>query len=355
MAQSIQAAYPSPATITQAHKSFRRKQHYDVELSPGHRTLPTSNRESVGVIELAGTVLEADPCAGEHETDTAVSRQCVSHQRSAETSAPVATDVPRTVLICHADDALNREGLARWLAATTSLAAVIVLEEPPSRMKQRIRREIKRVGWWRFADVLAFRFYYKLFLARRDRQWEDRTLMRICAQYTAIGSETRFLHAPSPNAPEVEALLKEVGPDLMIARCKTLLKESVFSIPRHGTFVMHPGICPQYRNAHGCFWALAQRDRQNVGMTLLKINRGVDTGPVHGYFRCQFDEHTESHHVIQHKVVFDNLDTIQARLLEIHRGASAVIDTRGLPSGEWGQPWLTSYIRYRLSRQRPQH
>ncbi|MBS0203903.1 MAG: formyl transferase [Planctomycetes bacterium] len=264
-----------------------------------------------------------------------------------DAAAATKSSVPRTVLICHADDPLNREGLARWLASITTLTAIIVLEEPPSRLKQRVRREIKRVGWLRFADVIAFRLYYKLFLARRDREWEERRLMQLCSRYPAIGSNTKTLYAPSPNAPEVESLLREVTPDIVIARCKTLLKESVFSIARKGTFVMHPGICPQYRNAHGCFWALAENDRDNVGMTLLKIDRGVDTGPVHGYFRCRFDEHTESHQVIQHKVVFDNLDAIQAKLLEVHRGQSSSINTQGLPSEEWGQPWLTAYLRYR--------
>ncbi len=255
--------------------------------------------------------------------------------------------IPRTVLICHADDPLNREGLARWLAATTTLAAIVVLEEPASRMKQRIRREIKRVGWLRFADVLAFRLYHKLFLARKDREWEAQKLKDLCTAYPAIGNETRVIHAPSPNAPEVEQLLRDANPDFVIARCKTLLKENIFSIPSSGTFVMHPGICPQYRNAHGCFWALARNDRDNVGMTLLKIDRGVDTGPVYGYFRCELDPRRDSHHVIQHKVVFDNLNAIGERLLGIYRDEVEPIDTRGKPSGEWGQPWLTAYWRYR--------
>lgn len=255
--------------------------------------------------------------------------------------------VPRTILICHADDPLNREGLARWLAATTTLAAVIVLEEPASRMKQRIRREIKRVGWLRFTDVLAFRLFHKLFLARKDRGWEAQKLKELCDTYPAIGNTTQVIHAASPNAPEAEQLLRDAKPDIVIARCKSLLKENVFSIPTIGTFVMHPGICPQYRNAHGCFWALAKNDRDNVGMTLLKIDRGVDTGPVYGYFRCEIDTRRDSHHVIQHKVVFDNLNAIGERLLGIYRDEVEPIDTRGKPSGEWGQPWLTAYWRYR--------
>ena len=264
--------------------------------------------------------------------------------------APSQTKLPRTVLICHADDPLNREGLARWLAATTSLVGVIVLEEPPRRMRQRVKREIKRVGLLRFLDVLAFRVYSKLFLAKQDRAWEAATLKSLCERFAPLGEATRVIHAPSPNAPEVEAFLRDAGCDLVIARCKTLLKPSVFSIPTAGTFVMHPGICPQYRNAHGCFWALAQNDRANVGMTLLKIDKGVDTGPVYGFYRCDFDETTDSHHVIQHKVVFDNLDALRDKLLDIHGNRATSLDTRGLPSGEWGQPWLSAFWRYRRKR-----
>ena len=253
---------------------------------------------------------------------------------------------PRTLLICHADDELNREGLARWLAATTHLVGIVILDEPAKRIRRRIQREIQRIGYIRFADVLAFRLYYKLRMSRKDHEWEQSTLTRLREQFPPLTDETRLIHARTPNSAEVEQFLTELRPDLVIARCKSLLKESVFSIPTCGTFVMHPGICPQYRNAHGCFWALAKNDRQNVGMTLLKIDRGIDTGPVYGYYRCQFDETVESHHVIQHKVVFDNLEPLHAKLLEIFRGAAQRIDTSGLPSGEWGQPWLTEYLGY---------
>jgi len=134
----------------------------------------------------------------------------------------------------------------------------------------------------------------------------------------------------------------------VIARCKTLLKEQVFAIPRLGTYVMHPGICPEYRNAHGCFWARANADADNVGMTLLKIDKGVDTGPVFGYFRVR-PEPGESHVVTQHRVVFDHLDAIRDRLLAIAVGAAEPIATDGRPSAAWGQPWLSAYLRMRRS------
>jgi hypothetical protein len=259
----------------------------------------------------------------------------------------------RTVLICHADDPLNAEGLARWLASFTDLAGLVVLHEPRQRLWRRLKREYRRVGVLRLLDVFAFRLWYRLFLRRRDRAWEARKLAELCAAYPPLPATTKVLHAPSPNTPEVERFVRELAPTLMLARCKSLLKPAVFTIPTRGTYVMHPGVCPEYRNAHGCFWALARNDLERVGMTLLRIDRGVDTGPVHGYYRCDYDEAVASHVVIQHRVVFDNLDVLAEKLREIAADRSRPLDTTGRVSGEWGQPWLTAYWTWqRQAKQR---
>ncbi len=251
----------------------------------------------------------------------------------------------RTLLICHYEEVLNREGMARWLASFSHLTGVVVIREERSRMRARIRREIKRVGLLRFADVLAFRLYYKLKLAEKDAEIERQMLEKIEKRFPL--SNAPELITASPNSAESERFIREAAPDIMIARCKTLLAERIFSIPKVGTFVMHPGVCPEYRNAHGCFWALAQRDLERVGMTLLRIDKGVDTGPVFGYFSYPYDERKESHIVIQDRVVFDNLDAIQAKLEEIYRGEAIPIMTAGRKSAAWGQPWLTRYLAWK--------
>jgi hypothetical protein len=253
----------------------------------------------------------------------------------------------RTVLICHLDDALNAQGLARWLASFTDLAGLVLLRESKQRLWRRVRREVRRVGPLRFFDVLAFRLYYRVALRGRDRRWEEEKLAELCRTYPPLPAATQVLTVSSPNLPEVEAFVRGLAPDLMLARCKTLLKERLFTLPARGTFVIHPGICPEYRNAHGCFWALARGDLDRVGMTLLRIDRGVDTGPVYGYYHCDYDGRHDSHIVIQHRVVFDNLERLRDKLLEVGRGEARPLDTAGRASGEWGQPWLTAYWRWR--------
>lgn len=252
----------------------------------------------------------------------------------------------RTLLICHQEAALDREGLARWLGSFSTVVGTVVIREPAGRRRRRIVREIKRVGFGRFLDVLAFRLHYALTTAHGDREWERRRLDRLRATFPARPNAAEIV-VDSPNTPAAEQFIRACQPDLVIARCKTILKEQVFSIPKHGTFVMHPGICPEYRNAHGCFWAMASGDDANVGMTLLKIDRGVDTGPVFGYFRVT-PEPSESHIVTQHRSVLDHLDDIREMLTAIAGGTAASLETRGRRSAAWGQPWFTAYLRMRL-------
>jgi folate-dependent phosphoribosylglycinamide formyltransferase PurN len=259
---------------------------------------------------------------------------------------------PTSVLICHHDEPLNRFGMARWLASWTDLAAVVIIREPSSRLRKRVRREFERVGPLRFLDVLAFRLYQRLLLAPRDRIAERATLEHLEQRFPEVPFSTRLVETTSPNGPDIEALLREIRPDFMIARCKTILRKGIFTVPSRGTFVMHPGICPEYRNAHGCFWALANGDVDRVGMTLLRVDAGVDTGAVYGYFTAAHDERSESHNVIQDRVVFDNLDGLRDTLQRILAGVAQPLDTTGRASNTWGQPWMTSYVRWKRRARR---
>lgn len=261
----------------------------------------------------------------------------------------------KTVLICHAGARLDELGLARWMSSFSELAGLVILQEPKSRLWRRIQREFRRSGFLGFLDVLAFRLYYRCVLSRRDRVWEEQELARLQSEFPEPAAPPRLCRAESPNAPEVKAFLNELAPDLMIARCKTLLKPDIFSIPRLGTYVLHPGMCPEYRNAHGCFWALANGQPEKVAVTLLRIDAGVDTGPVYGYFTYPFDARTESHVVIQARAVTENLAAIRAKLEEIAAGVATPLVTHGRPSAVWGQPWLSRYLSWKLSARRAAH
>jgi folate-dependent phosphoribosylglycinamide formyltransferase PurN len=259
------------------------------------------------------------------------------------------------VLICHAEDRLDREGLAAWLASTCDLVGLVVIRESRWRRVRRVRNEWKRSGTRGLLDVLAFQVFYRLRLARVDAAWAAQAAGTLRRRYPADLSSVPTCVVETPNSDECRRFLTQRQPDIVIARCKFILKPDIFAIPRGGTFALHPGICPEYRNAHGCFWALANRDLQRVGMTMLRIDAGVDTGPMFLQASCAYDERTESHIVIQHRVVLDNLEAIREALGEILAGRRSALPTHGRASAVWGQPRLSAYRRWKRAarRERP--
>jgi hypothetical protein len=79
----------------------------------------------------------------------------------------------------------------------------------------------------------------------------------------------------------------------------------------------------------------------------------VDTGPVYLQAGCDIDEVRESHIVIQHRVVVENLDAIERILIAICRDDHvAPIRTDGRRSAVWGQPRLTDYLRWKRAARR---
>jgi len=253
----------------------------------------------------------------------------------------------KSILICHEDEVLNQVAMARWLGSFTDLCGIVSIRETRNQKKNRVKREIKRLGGIRFIDVILFRIYYKIFLSRQDATAEKKLIEKILAQYPAGKTNPEILVTTTPNSREAQEFIESLAPDIMIARCKVILKPQIFEAAKMGTFVMHPGICPEYRNAHGCFWALMKRDLNRVGMTLLKVDRGIDTGAIYGHFSYAFNEEKESHIEIQNRAVFENLENIKQIFLEISANKRATISQLGRGSKNWGQPWMSEYLRWK--------
>lgn len=261
----------------------------------------------------------------------------------------------RTVLFCHHDAPLHREGYARWLAASSNLVGLVVIRDRWTTKLRRLWRQLRRAGPVGALDAVALRLHYRFTAARGDRRWEEEQLARLRARYAADVKGVPVLEVDDPNSPEARDFLRQCRPDLAVALSKHLLRETVFAIPTHGTFVLHPGICPEYRNAHGCFWALVNGDTRRVGLTLLRIDRGIDTGPIYGYFTVGYAPGRESFMRLQLRVSLENLDAIWQRLEEVARGTAQRIDVSGRTSRAWGQPTLSAWWRWQRSTGRKGH
>ena len=75
------------------------------------------------------------------------------------------------------------------------------------------------------------------------------------------------------------AQIRSLRPDLGVIAGTYILKESVFSIPRHGCINLHSGKVPEYRGAAPGFWEMYNGE-SSVGITIHRVVAGVDAGNI---------------------------------------------------------------------------
>ena len=258
----------------------------------------------------------------------------------------------KTLLIYHEGARLEEEVMLRWLASFSDLVGLIVLGVKGQKVEAAAAGD--QASWSsslrrrrRFPGLLQALSSHETMIGGRVSSPRE-----LGNHFGPPTVDTPVLRTDTPNSDEAVEFIHRLAPDMMIARCKTLLAPQVFSDPAERNLCNASRNRAGVWNSHGCFWALSNRDLDKVGMTLLRIDAGVDTGPVYGYFSYEYDEGAESHSMIQKRVVFENLDAIRERLLEIERGDAEPIDTSGRVSGAWGQPWLTKYLMWKWRARR---
>lgn len=104
------------------------------------------------------------------------------------------------------------------------------------------------------------------------RRWRE-----LRRQLTEIAE--RISYVPDIHAPEVVAEIRALAPDLGASYGSPILKPVLFELPTLGTLGIHHGKVPEYRGKKTTFWAMYHGEPE-VGVTIQKINAGLDTGQI---------------------------------------------------------------------------
>src|SRR5215472_5397373 len=113
----------------------------------------------------------------------------------------------KTALICHHDDELNRIALPRWMASFSQLAGLVIIRETDKQKRNRIKRELQRVGYFRFLDVLAYRAYHRFFVYPRDTVAEQRILDVVSSEYPPLPENLPIIETERANSLDVAKFL----------------------------------------------------------------------------------------------------------------------------------------------------
>ncbi|MDR3456480.1 MAG: methionyl-tRNA formyltransferase [Verrucomicrobiae bacterium] len=105
------------------------------------------------------------------------------------------------------------------------------------------------------------------------------------------------------------AELRALKPDLIVVVAYgQILPQSVLDLPAHGCLNVHTSLLPKYRGAAPIQWAIANGDAE-TGVTIMKMDAGLDTGPVLALRRTPIVPEDDS------QILHDRLAQLGAQLL----------------------------------------
>lgn len=173
------------------------------------------------------------------------------------------------------DSAAARQ-LARRIAERWELPLVIS-ESGRSARARKLKRELRRGFPWRTPLTLIDLFALWLF----EAMWKAylrRTVGTDFASEWPNGS--KVVQVDDANDPESVEALREVAADIVLVLGTAILRGETLRVPRRYLLNIHGGIVPRYRNVHSEFWALARHDPGNIGVSILHLDEGIDSGAI---------------------------------------------------------------------------
>ena len=150
----------------------------------------------------------------------------------------------------------------------------------------------------------------------------NQLLMSPVKQY-AVEQGLPVLQPESLKDEAFQDALRAWGADLQIVVAFRMLPESVWNMPRLGTFNLHASLLPQYRGAAPINWAIINGDKE-TGVTTFFLKHEIDTGDVIFRDVVAIDENDNAG-TLHDKLMLQGGDTVMRTVEAIVNGSVSAI------------------------------
>jgi len=152
----------------------------------------------------------------------------------------------------------------------------------------------------------------------------------------------------SVNNNRTASLLKELAPRVVVVNGTRILEEKVLNATSGVFLNTHVGITPFYRGVHGGYWALAAGDLEHCGVTIHKIDRGIDTGEIvaQALIKPTAADNFSTYPLLQ---IANALPLLKRAVRESLNGG---LKTQPMTTGKsklWSHPTAYQYLKHRIA------
>lgn len=219
----------------------------------------------------------------------------------------------------------------------------VVVEERVSRLAL-LRGRLRRLGFIQTLGQLAFMLVGRfLIVASRRRIGELIERFAFDSRWPDGVARTRVT---SVNSPECVDHLRRRAPKAVLVVGTRIISAKVLDAVAVPFINYHAGITPKYRGIHGGYWAKAQGDLANFGVTVHIVDAGIDTGAVI-YQKRMTPEADDNYATFPYLQLAAGLPLLEMAAQDALAGTLAT-QSVDLPSRIWSHPTLWGYLWWGL-------
>ena len=224
------------------------------------------------------------------------------------------------------------------------ISAVIVEAKPSA--KSILRRRMRKLGILTVLGQIGFKLLIERFLIKKSKK----RINEIYQTYSLSSNKVApTLYVTNINDRRVLQELQSIQPDAIVVNGTRIISQEIINCTKAKMINTHAGVTPRYRGVHGAYWALAEKDEENCGVTIHLIDQGIDTGDIVGQkiIKVTEKDNFSTYPLLQLAKALPLL--VQAVEDEL-KGELKTMSRPDLNSKLWSHPTLFQYLKYRLLR-----
>lgn len=230
------------------------------------------------------------------------------------------------------------------LARDFDIEGIII--ERPGQKSRMIKRRAKRLGWPKVIGQLFFMLFVKVLNIESKNRIRQITLSNHLDGNPPPEEKTH--RVPTVNDEQTIQLLNNFSSKLVVVNGTRIISKKVLNTVDKTFINTHAGITPIYRGVHGGYWALANGDSDNCGVTVHLIDPGIDTGDI---IYQENIEVTPKDNFVTYPLLqlVAGIPILKKAISDFHAGELKVIEPRPQsPSKLYYHPTLIEYLKNRM-------
>lgn len=226
----------------------------------------------------------------------------------------------------------------------------LVIEEKPIRGLALAKRRFKKLGFFRVSSQIAFSFIVVPFLGVKGKKRVEALKKKFGFDERPVPPE-KIIKVETVNDSQCIDLLKKNDPDLVLVSGTRIISQKVLESCKAVFINMHAGITPTYRGVHGGYWAVANNDADNFGVTIHRVDKGIDTGEIL-YQQTIPITREDNYTTYPYLQLGEGLPLIKKAVADYFAGGLKPVTVSNKESALWYHPTIWQYFFYKPKKKK---